>query len=139
MANRQKGEGAITVEGRVYTLAFDVNAMCEVEFILDKPTDLILKSLVASPALHVVRALLWGGLRRHHEGLDLKQCGEIIEAMGGAGPALESIGQALVAAFPDAPEGASDGPPPKGAAAGIGRRSSKRGSQSGKTLKPSGA
>ena len=139
MANRAKGEGAITVDGKTYTLAFDVNAMCEVEFILDKPTDLILKSLIVSPPLHVVRALLWGGLLRHHAGIDLKQTGEIIESMGGAGPALESIGQALIAAFPDAPEGADEGPPPKGAAAGIGRRSSSRGAASGKTRNPSGA
>jgi hypothetical protein len=43
--------------------------------------------------------------------------------MGGAAPALKAIGEALTAALPEVKEGSDTGPPQKGAAAGIGRRS----------------
>jgi hypothetical protein len=127
MANAQKGEASLTIEGRDYVLAFNVNALCEVEYILDKTTDQILRALALNPPLHVVRALLWGGLRRYHSDVDLIGAGDLIEKMGGPGPALEGIGKALVSAFPDAKDEPEN--PPKGAAAGTGRRSLKRGSR----------
>lgn len=121
-ANRVKGEAGVTVEGKDYVLAFDVNAMCEVEYVLNLSTDQILRALMATPPLHIVRALLWGGLRRHHADIDLIGAGGLIEAMGGAGPAMNKIGEALGSAFPD-PEGDEPARPRKGAAAGTGRRS----------------
>ncbi len=121
MANRLKGEVALEVEGATWTLVFDVNAMCEVEYLLDQSTAEILTRLAANPPLHVVRALLWGALRRRHPNTDLNKAGEIIEAIGGPGVALEKIGEALIAAFPEAKETPAD--PRKGAAAGRGRRS----------------
>lgn len=126
-ANAQKGEAAISVEGQDYVLAFNINAMCEVEYILDKTTDQILRALAFNPPLHVVRALLWGGLRRYHSDVDLIGAGDLIEKMGGPGLALDGIGKALVSAFPDAKDEPEN--PRKGAAAGTGRRSLKRGSQ----------
>jgi hypothetical protein len=47
--------------------------------------------------------------------------------MGGPGLALDGIGKALVSAFPEAKDEPAN--PRKGAAAGIGRRSFRRGSQ----------
>ncbi len=129
MANPHKGEAKIDVAGRSYTLVFDINAMCEVEYILDMDADRILRTLVKSPSLHLIRALLWGGLRRHHADVDLYAAGDLVEQMGGAGPALDGIGRALQASFPDAKEGEDTDRPRKGAAAGTGRRSSKRGSE----------
>lgn len=126
-ANAQKGEAAIKVGEREYVLAFNINAMCEVEYILDLSTDKILRALAASPPLHIVRALLWGGLRQHHPDVDLIGAGNLIEEMGGPGTALDGIGKALVSAFPEAKDDTEN--PPKGAAAGTGRRSSKRGSR----------
>jgi len=58
-ANAVKGEASIRVSERDYTLAFNINAMCEVEYILNLSTDQILRALASSPPLHVVRALLW--------------------------------------------------------------------------------
>ena len=139
MANRHKGEASIRVRDRDYVLVFDVNAMCEVEYILDAPTDTILRTLATGrPPLHVVRALLWGGLRARHPDIDLHGAGGLIEDMGGAGAALEGVGQALMNAFPEAEEGAEPDRPRKGAAAGTGRRSSRRGSEQDKTPKRSG-
>ncbi len=126
-ANAHKGEASIKVGGRDYVLAFNINAMCEVEYILNLSTDQILLTLVGSPPLHVVRALLWGGLRQHHSDVDLIGAGNLIEEMGGPGLALDGIGRALVSAFPEAKDEPAN--PQKGAAAGTGRRSLKRGSQ----------
>lgn len=136
-ANPVKGEASIDVAGRTYVLAFNINAMCEVEYVLNLSTDQILRALTISPPLHIVRALLWGGLREHHAETDLIGAGKLIEDMGGPGLALDGIGRALISAFPEA-KGDTENPR-KGAAAGIGRRSSKPGSQSAKTRKPSGA
>lgn len=122
-ANRAKGEAGVTIDGTDYVLAFDANAMCEVEYVLDKSTDQILRALVRSPAIHVVRALLWGGLRRHHPAVDLHGAGTLIEAMGGAGKALAKVGEALQSAFPDPEPGAETARPRKGARAGTGPRS----------------
>lgn len=126
-ANAVKGEAGISVAGRDYVLAFNINAMCEVEYVLNLSTDQILRALVSNPPLHIIRALLWGGLRQHHSDVDLIGAGSLIEEMGGPGPALDGIGAALVSAFPEAKDEPEN--PRKGAAAGTGRRSSKRGSQ----------
>lgn len=123
MANRAKGEAGFEVGGQTYVLAFNVNALCEVEYILNLATDDILKALVKSPPLHVVRALLWGGLRQHHADIDLIAAGALIEEAGGPGPALDKIGEALLSAFPDAKEGDDTDRPRKGARAGTGSRS----------------
>lgn len=122
-ANRVKGEATFEVGGRSYVLAFTVNAMCEVEYILNLSTDRILSALVRSPPLHIVRALLWGGLRQHHPDIDLPAAGDLIEEAGGAGVALEKIGAALIAAFPDVKGGEETARPRKGARAGTGPRS----------------
>ena len=123
MANKAKGEAGVKIDGKDYVLVFDVNALCEVEYVLNLSTDQILRVLMKSPPLNVVRALLWGGLRRHHQDVDLIGAGALIEAMGGAGKALDKIGEALSSAFPDPEPGADTARPRKGAAAGIGRRS----------------
>lgn len=120
-ANPIKGEAGIRVAGRDYVLAFNINAMCEVEYILALSTDQILRSLSLSPPLHIVRALLWGGLRQHHPEVDLIAAGKLIEEMGGSGLALDGIGKALISAFPEA-KGDTENPR-KGAKAGTGRRS----------------
>jgi len=128
-ANAQKGEASIDVAGRDYVLAFNINAMCEVEYVLNLSTDQILRALSKGEAapMHVVRALLWGGLRHHHADVDLIGAGNLMEEMGGPGLALDGIGKALISAFPDAKDEPAN--PQKGAAAGTGRRSSKRGLQ----------
>ena len=108
MANRHRGQAALKVGDQTYALVFDINAMCEVEYLLDMPTDAILSRLMANPPLHVVRALLWGGLRRHHGDIALSAAGDLIEEAGGAGAALEAIGAAMQASFPSPePEAAS--------------------------------
>jgi hypothetical protein len=122
-ANAQKGEASIDVGGREYVLAFNINAMCEVEYVLNLSTDQILRALSKGEAapMHVVRALLWGGLRHHHADVDLIGAGNLMEEMGGPGLALDGIGKALISAFPDAKDEPAN--PRKGAAAGTGRRS----------------
>jgi hypothetical protein len=121
MANRYKGEVALEINGATYLLVFSTNAMCEVEGILGQSTDEVLAQLAVKPSVSLVRALLWGALRERHPDVDLAKAGDLVDAIGGQGQALLKIGEALVAAFPEA-AGESPGPR-KGAAAGTGRRS----------------
>lgn len=130
MANPNRGEVALEVAGagpdqpaRRYVLVFSINAMCEVEYVLGKSTDQILLDLAASPPFHVVRALLWGALRERHPEMNLKAVGELMEAIGGPGVALDKVGEGLIAAFPDAAAEGDKPRPRKGAAVGRGRRS----------------
>lgn len=122
MANAVKGEAVIKVGGQDYTLVFTANALCEVEYILDKSTEQILLALTRSPPIHVIRALLWGGLRKYHPDADLIACGDLIEEMGGSAAALQMVGKALSAGLPE-PAGDDPGRPRKGARAGTGPRS----------------
>lgn len=123
MANRHRGQAGIEVDGKVYLLVFDINSLCEVEYILDQSTEAILRSLVRSPPFHVVRALLWGGLRTHHPEVDLQGAGRIMEQIGGVGPSLDAVGEAMKSSFPDAEVADGEASPRKGARAGTGRRS----------------
>jgi hypothetical protein len=123
MANRHAGEADIVAGGKTYTLVFDINSLCEVEYILDKSTDQILRSLVTVPPVHVVRALLWGGLRTHHPEMDLIAAGRIIEQIGGVGPALDMLGEAMKASFPEPEDAKGPKSPRKGAKVGTGPRS----------------
>lgn len=123
MPNPKRGQAGLKVGDKTYTLVFDINSMCEVEYILDLSTEAILRSLVRSPPFHVVRALLWGGLRTHHADIDLKGAGVLMEEIGGAGPALDAVGEAMKASFPEPEVADGKASPRKGARAGTGPRS----------------
>lgn len=123
MPNRNKGEAGLKVGDKTFTLVFDINSLCEVEYILDQSTEAILRSLVRSPPFHVVRALLWGGLRTHHPEVDLQGAGRLMEQIGGVGPSLDAVGEAMKSSFPDAEVADGEASPRKGARAGTGRRS----------------
>lgn len=135
MANPNKGEALLKVGEVEYTLVFDINNLCSVEGLLDKTIGEIFEQI---DSLRVIRALIWGGLRTKHPEVTLEQAGAIVETIGGAGAALDLLGQGLTGAMPEAKEG-NGSRPRKGAGAGIGLRSSSRGSKLGKTPKRSGA
>jgi hypothetical protein len=125
MANPHKGEASLTVGEAQYTLVFDINGLCEVESLLGLSINQILGRM---ESLTVVRALVWGGLRAKHPEITLNEAGAMVEAIGGAGAALEAVGRGLAGAMPDPKEGVGSRPR-KGAGAGTGRRSRKRGSK----------
>lgn len=103
MANPHRGSVALQVGDRAYTLSFSVNALCELEDHLGKPIAKIADGLndPANVRMSVVRALLWAGLRDHHDEIDLKAAG-LIASDAGIPAVMEAIGKAFSLAFPEA-------------------------------------
>jgi hypothetical protein len=116
MANPRKGEVALPVGGRDFTLRLSVNALAEVEGLLDKGVNEIIQSL---DRVTTLRALLWAGLRQHHPDVSLFDAGDLI-GEAGADIVGEKIGEALKAAFPE-PKGNTN--PPQAAEDGTGTSS----------------
>ena len=137
MANPARGESRIRIGARDFTIAYDLNALCEVELLLDTPLTAIVERLV-QPRMRDLRALLWAGLQRRHpmtvsDAGDL--LGEVIRAGADATAALgEQLSEGIAAAFP--PPTAS---PPATPAATTGKRSTRRPSKPASTPAAPGA
>lgn len=105
MANKQKGEVAISALGRDLTLKFSTNALCELEDLTGKSAIEVANSLddEKSVTMKLLRQLVYSGLL-HNDGdqISLKDTGEIIDEIGHA-VIGEKIAEAFVLAFP-APE-----------------------------------
>ena len=114
MANAEKGEIALVVADKVYTLRLSINAVAEVETYMfgDDPDKGIndLVAMIKNPKgfkIGVWRTLLWGALREFH-GCSMEQAGEIM-GEAGVNVVVEKIGEAMAAAFPEA-KGAAENP-----------------------------
>ncbi|WP_411033841.1 hypothetical protein [Shinella sp. BYT-45] len=103
MANPHRGQVAL---GN-YTLSFSVNALCELEDLLDKPMMEIVTAIQTPEKMrmNMVRALFWASLRDHHEEIDLKEAGQIVSDLG-MKAAMAKVGEAFRLAFPEAGAGA---------------------------------
>ena len=97
MTNKIKGEVALTHEGRNYTMRLDMNALADFEGATGKNALEVLSS--DKVGVQDMRALMHAGLQAHHEGLTLREAGEILQSNMGA------LGEAVAAAFPEAKEG----------------------------------
>lgn len=110
MANPHRGEVALEADGQTYTLSFSVNAICELEEVLDKPIGQIMGALQGDGvSMKTVRWLVWAGLQDHHEDVDEKKAGRIATEIG-VTETLSQVGKALKLAFPDAEAKDSDRP-----------------------------
>ena len=103
MANPARGEARVRIGDRDFTLAYDLNALCEVELLLGMPLQSILERL-AQPRLRDMRALLWAGLQRHHP-MSVAEAGDLLgEVLRSGADATAALGQQLsegiAAAFP---------------------------------------
>jgi hypothetical protein len=126
MANPHRGEVALKSGGKVYTLLFDINTICEIEEALDVPLSELGETLLESAKLSTIRTMVWAGLQHHHPTVDLKAAGLII-AGADLADVSKAIGEGLVAALPKAEGGASTPGPRKAetkkARPGTGKRS----------------
>lgn len=82
MANRERGEVAIELDGKTYLMKFDMNALIHIEEATDKSYDEVFASLSAKPRLKLVRAVLWGALVGQHPDLTEDAVGTIISQFG---------------------------------------------------------
>ena len=95
MANPNRGEVELKAGEETYTLVFDINAVCELEQMLDKGVNEI---VVQMGRVSVLRAMLWAGLRHNHK-VTIEQAGEIMQ-MAGAAETAAMIQKATELAFP---------------------------------------
>lgn len=119
MANPHRGHVDLTAGETVYRLSFSINALCEVEDAAGKSVNELVDEMNGkNPRLSMIRMLLWGALRDHHEAITLRQAGEIA---GDAGMQQtgEAVGKALALAFPAAQE-TPGSRPRKAGKAGVG-------------------
>jgi Phage tail tube protein, GTA-gp10 len=84
MANRERGEVSLTVNGTTYTLRPTVNAICDLEDLLQLPFAAIAEKASAGD-IRAMRALMWAYLQDKHadEIKSPRDAGAWIERAGG--------------------------------------------------------
>ncbi len=117
MANRQRGELPITLNGQAYTLKLTTNALCLMEgcFSPLRPFGVIVAN-VSRGSFSDLRAFLWASLQAHHPTLTLAAVGDLIDQCGGIEGLAKTLTD-LVEANKDA-EG-TDRPPAAQAGTGV--------------------
>lgn len=103
--NPVKGEAVLQAGDTSYTLALDINALCEAEDALGMDIDLLLTKYASGTSVKLVRGLVWAGLQAHHP-CTMQEAGAIVSTAGflAAKTALE---KALTLAMPVPDEDAS--------------------------------
>ncbi len=87
-----------TKDGRKFVAVFDIDAICALEDLRDRPVVQILVQVLQG-RIGFVRDALWCGLRRHHDAMTLAEVGELMRDIEGAN-ASEIVTAALKASFP---------------------------------------
>lgn len=86
MANRHRGEVALEIEGKVYTLHAGINAVAEAENVFSTADRRVTYQEIAQHAINGsvthIRALIWAMLRKHHRDLSLSDVGDLIDLAG---------------------------------------------------------
>lgn len=99
VANPLKGEVRIELEdGREFLAVFDIDAICALEDIRERPLVQIMVQ-IAQGRISFVRDALWAGLRRHHKDMKQTDVGEIMLQIKGK-KAADLVMDAIGAAFP---------------------------------------
>jgi hypothetical protein len=100
MANKLKGEVGFDVDGARYTLAFSINALCELEEKLGGAVVDLGTMMTGGKRFSTMRSVFWCGLTEHHPELTEKEAGKIMTAIG-FNKADALIGEAFALAFPE--------------------------------------
>ena len=101
MANPNRGDVSVRAGDDEWTFSFSINALCELEDLLDKPVAQIVVTLGDPDNMRIsnVRAMVWAALLDHHDGISLKEAGDVASKVGTM-DCLEKVGKALELAFP---------------------------------------
>lgn len=105
MANREKGEVAITVDGQDYVLVLDLEALCQLEDLLstkDREVTFIeaMERAQRGSARHV-RAVLWASMLRHRPEAALMDASAFLTAVGGMAKLNELLLSVAASMQPD--------------------------------------
>lgn len=110
MANREKGEVSLVIDGQAFTLVLNTNAMAEIEDQLsrlegkDRNWDFFSARLMDPKKAGVrdVRLLMWGMTREHHPQVTLADAGRMVDRAGGMGSLANLlVPSAVESATPD--------------------------------------
>jgi hypothetical protein len=120
MANAERGEVNVEVEGKPYTLRPTFDSLCELEELVGRPIDQIMSEMQQG-RLSGVRSVMWCMLQDAHakEFPTLKHASRFIEAMGGVDKAIEVLYRVMGLNLEEAPADAN----PPDAQAGTGNNS----------------
>jgi hypothetical protein len=130
MANREKGEIGLTINGKSYTFVMNTNALVKLQAVLTEKGQPIATMEAIYAALHQqsvahMRAFFWAGLQKYHPDVTVESAGDLMDDAGGFFGVTDLINEAKRASDPDPADVAelSEGAnPPKARA-----RKSKRG------------
>ena len=128
------GGVSFDAKGQSYTLRYSVDAICALEDACGGKGIVAISQVLQDAtkiSMTLMRKVMWAGLRDHHPSVDIKSAGDLIQAVGGLMPAVDIIGRAFQAAFPD-PQKAGDQESPQVPAQtqdGIGSASTELGSR----------
>lgn len=106
MANPERGEVALTIGDRTYTLVLDMDGICQAEAALSSPGQIVSITEIfygaAIGSQRHARVLVWASLRRHHPDLSLERAGELMGEFGGAEKFFEVVKALRASTEPDA-------------------------------------
>jgi hypothetical protein len=123
MANPMKGEVALDVEGKTYTLRLTVNEIVALEKEWGVGvTQIAAKLSSGGTSLGDWVTLLQHGLRKHHPDLTIEEVGDIITAAG-VPAVVAKLGESMTAAFPEMAKGGAGSPPTGPEQVGTGKTS----------------
>lgn len=108
MANRERGEVDLVVDGTTYTFCLGLNELVELETLVTSTSGRevrFVEVLAKAESGHAtsIRALFWAALKKHHPDVTLDKAGEIVQAVGGlfSGKLQALLTQATTGARPD--------------------------------------
>ena len=103
MSNRNTGAIDFEALGKQWKIRFSTNALCEIETESGKSALELAQSMDAPGGARVsdVRLMFWAGLLEHQPDANLETAGRVIDGLGLI-RAGEILGEAMIAAFPDA-------------------------------------
>lgn len=112
MANPHRGAVALETDGKVYSLRFTTNSICELEEHFGQPIAKIVTELQdeSNASMKMVRAVVWGALLSEQPDITLKDAGNLLDEVG-VDALTEKLGLALQRFFPDAEAGEKKNPP----------------------------
>ncbi|MGE4339149.1 MAG: hypothetical protein AB7E55_24720 [Pigmentiphaga sp.] len=106
MANKHRGEVSVHLAGKDLVLCFGINQIVDLEDRLGVDVNGI-EVMLRNPSMKTIRAVLWAGLRKHHN-LSIDEVGDLITPAE-IPLAMSKAGEAIALAFPDG-EGQSSNP-----------------------------
>lgn len=100
MSNKYRGESSLEIEGRPYTLVFDLDAMEAIEEHFNQDWGEIQPRLTKG-SIRVSRVMLWAMFRSHHPEVTFDESKRLIDAAGGIRAMGSIIETAMRNASPD--------------------------------------